>query len=95
MHPLRFGLKLSQAATLDTLTAIWRIADDSGFDHRWNMDHFATPPSGPRIRLNPTPRASPAAQLLCAQAHPRRGWATPITVIHLGGMAPKAIRRPV
>ncbi len=42
MHPLRFGLKLSQAATIDTLTAIWRIADDSGFDHCWNMDHFAS-----------------------------------------------------
>ena len=42
MHPLRFGLKLSQAATIDTLTAIWRIADDSGFDHCWDMDHFAS-----------------------------------------------------
>jgi len=42
MHPLRFGLKLSQAATIDTLTAVWRIADDSGFDHCWDMDHFAS-----------------------------------------------------
>jgi F420-dependent oxidoreductase-like protein len=42
MHPLRFGLKLSQAATLDTLMKIWRVADDSGFDHCWNMDHFAS-----------------------------------------------------
>jgi F420-dependent oxidoreductase-like protein len=42
MHPLRFGLKLSQAATIDTLTTVWRIADDSGFDHCWNMDHFAS-----------------------------------------------------
>ena len=42
MHPLRFGLKLSQAATIDTLAAIWDIADDSGFDHCWNMDHFAS-----------------------------------------------------
>jgi F420-dependent oxidoreductase-like protein len=42
MHPLRFGLKLSQAATIDTLTTIWRIADDSGFDHCWDMDHFAS-----------------------------------------------------
>ena len=42
MHPLRFGLKLSQAATIDTLTAIWDIADGSGFDHCWNMDHFAS-----------------------------------------------------
>jgi F420-dependent oxidoreductase-like protein len=22
--------------------AIWRVADDSGFDHCWNMDHFAS-----------------------------------------------------
>jgi F420-dependent oxidoreductase-like protein len=42
MHPLRFGLKLSQAATIDELTAVWRIADDAGFDHCWNMDHFAS-----------------------------------------------------
>ncbi len=42
MHPLRFGLKLSQAATIDTLTAVGRIADDSGFDHCWDMDHFAS-----------------------------------------------------
>ena len=42
MHPLRFGLKLSQNATIDALTAIWGIADDSGFDHCWNMDHFAS-----------------------------------------------------
>ncbi len=42
MHPLRFGLKLSQAATIDTLTTIWGIADDAGFDHCWNMDHFAS-----------------------------------------------------
>jgi F420-dependent oxidoreductase-like protein len=42
MHPLRFGLKLSQAAPMETLTAIWRIADDSGFDHCWDMDHFAS-----------------------------------------------------
>ncbi len=42
MHPLRFGLKLSQNATIDTLTTIWGIADDSGFDHCWNMDPFAS-----------------------------------------------------
>ena len=42
MHPLRFGLKLSQNATIDTLSTIWGIADDSGFDHCWNMDHFAS-----------------------------------------------------
>ncbi|WP_279579381.1 hypothetical protein [Fodinicola feengrottensis] len=42
MNPLRFGLKLSQGATIDELRAIWRIADESGFDHCWNMDHFAS-----------------------------------------------------
>ncbi|WP_163506433.1 LLM class F420-dependent oxidoreductase [Fodinicola acaciae] len=42
MHPLRFGLKLSQGATIDTLKSVWRIADESGFDHCWNMDHFAS-----------------------------------------------------
>ncbi|TCK24572.1 TIGR03560 family F420-dependent LLM class oxidoreductase [Pseudonocardia endophytica] len=41
MHPLRFGLKLSQAATIDVLRDVWRIADDGGFDHCWNMDHLA------------------------------------------------------
>jgi F420-dependent oxidoreductase-like protein len=42
MHPLRIGLKLSQAATVDELTAVWRTADDAGFDHCWNMDHLAS-----------------------------------------------------
>jgi F420-dependent oxidoreductase-like protein len=42
MHPLRFGLKLApQDTTIDELRAVWRIADDSGFDHVWNFDHFA------------------------------------------------------
>ena len=42
MHPLRFGLKLApQDTTVDELRAVWRIADDSGFDHVWNFDHFA------------------------------------------------------
>jgi F420-dependent oxidoreductase-like protein len=42
MNPLRFGLKLSQNATIDTLRQVWQIADQSGFDHCWNMDHFAS-----------------------------------------------------
>ena len=42
MHPLRFGLKLApQDTTVDELRAVWRVADDSGFDHVWNFDHFA------------------------------------------------------
>ena len=42
MGTLRFGMKLSQAATIDTLKQVWRIADEAGFDHCWNMDHFAS-----------------------------------------------------
>jgi len=39
---IRFGLKLSgQATTAEELRAVWRIADESGFDHCWNFDHFA------------------------------------------------------
>ena len=42
MHPLRFGLKLApQHTTIDELRAVWRVADDAGFDHVWNFDHFA------------------------------------------------------
>jgi F420-dependent oxidoreductase-like protein len=39
---LRFGLKLSQNATIDQLRSVWRLADDAGFDTCWVMDHFAT-----------------------------------------------------
>lgn len=39
---MRYGLKLSQRATIDEYRAVWRIADDAGFDHCWNMDHFVT-----------------------------------------------------
>ncbi|TDD67657.1 LLM class F420-dependent oxidoreductase [Jiangella aurantiaca] len=39
---VRYGLKLSQQAPIDEYRAVWRIADEAGFDHVWNMDHFAT-----------------------------------------------------
>ena len=39
---LRFGLKLSQNATIDQLRNFWRLADEAGFDSCWVMDHFAT-----------------------------------------------------
>ena len=42
-HPLRFGLKLSgQDTTVAALRAVWRIADESGFDHVWDFDHLAS-----------------------------------------------------
>ena len=41
-HPLRFGLKLSgQDTTIEPLRAVWRIADEAGFDHVWDFDHLA------------------------------------------------------
>lgn len=42
MTSLRYGLKLSQNATIEQYRAVWRIADEAGFDHCWCMDHFAT-----------------------------------------------------
>ena len=42
MTTVRYGLKLSQHASIDDLREVWRIADDSGFDSCWVMDHFAT-----------------------------------------------------
>src|SRR5258708_7888391 len=42
-HPLRFGLKLSgQETTIEAVRAVWRIADESGFDHVWDFDHLAS-----------------------------------------------------
>jgi F420-dependent oxidoreductase-like protein len=39
---LRVGLKLSgQETTVEELRVVWRVADDAGFDHCWNFDHFA------------------------------------------------------
>ena len=46
MAATRYGLKLSQNATIDELRAVWRVADEAGFDHCWCMDHLAT--LGPR-----------------------------------------------
>jgi F420-dependent oxidoreductase-like protein len=46
MANMRYGLKLSQDATIDELRAVWRVADEAGFDHCWCMDHLAT--LGPR-----------------------------------------------
>src|ERR1700716_163358 len=47
--PLRFGLKNSgQDTTIQALRAVWRIADEAGFDHVWVFDHLASiGPVGP------------------------------------------------
>jgi F420-dependent oxidoreductase-like protein len=39
---MRLGIKLSQYATIDQLRDLWQLADESGFDSCWVMDHFAT-----------------------------------------------------
>ncbi|MGI9006675.1 MAG: LLM class F420-dependent oxidoreductase [Streptosporangiaceae bacterium] len=39
---MRYGLKLSQDATIDQLRDVWQVADEAGFDHCWCMDHLAT-----------------------------------------------------
>ena len=49
MADMRYGLKLSQNATIDQLRAVWRVADEAGFDHCWCMDHFATLGSHPEL----------------------------------------------
>jgi F420-dependent oxidoreductase-like protein len=42
-HPLRIGLKLAgQDTTADDLRTVWRIADEAGFDHLWDFDHYAS-----------------------------------------------------
>jgi len=42
-NPLRFGIKLSgQDTTIEALRAVWRIADEGGFDHVWDFDHLAS-----------------------------------------------------
>ena len=38
-HPVRVGVKHSpQATTIAVLREVWRVADDSGFDHVWGVD---------------------------------------------------------
>ena len=42
-HPFRFGLKASgQDISIESLRAVWRIADEAGFDHLWDFDHLAS-----------------------------------------------------
>jgi F420-dependent oxidoreductase-like protein len=40
-HPVRVGIKLSQQLnTIEQQRAVWRLADEGGFDHLWIFDHF-------------------------------------------------------
>ena len=41
-HPLRIGLKASgQDISIESLRAVWRTAEEGGFDHLWDFDHLA------------------------------------------------------
>ena len=40
-HPVHVGLKFSQQlCTIQQQREVWRVADDAGFDHLWDFDHF-------------------------------------------------------
>jgi F420-dependent oxidoreductase-like protein len=40
---VRIGLKLApQFTTVAELRTVWQVADEVGFDHVWNFDHFAS-----------------------------------------------------
>jgi F420-dependent oxidoreductase-like protein len=52
MYPVRIGLKLSNQNTDPAeLRAIWQVADQSGFDHLWNFDHFAAIMTDPEVNV--------------------------------------------
>jgi F420-dependent oxidoreductase-like protein len=41
IHPVHVGLKFSQQlCTIEQQREVWRIADEAGFDHLWDFDHF-------------------------------------------------------
>src|SRR5437588_5744698 len=41
-HPVHVGLKFSQQlCTIERQREVWRLADQAGFDHLWDFDHFA------------------------------------------------------
>src|SRR5215471_5417279 len=40
-HAVHVGLKFpQQQCTIDQQREVWRVADEAGFDHLWNFDHF-------------------------------------------------------
>jgi F420-dependent oxidoreductase-like protein len=40
-HPVRVGLKFAQQlCTVEQQREVWRVADEAGFDHLWDFDHF-------------------------------------------------------
>lgn len=61
------GLKLSQQfMTMDVLSKVWEVVDDSGFDGIWIFDHFAT------LGADPSGDVYEAWTLLAAMAQATR-----------------------
>ena len=72
MEPVRIGLKLSQQNTdVAELRAIWQVADEGGFDHLWNFDHFAAIMAEPVLDVFEAGRCSgpwPRRRAACGSA---------------------------
>lgn len=47
--PLRVGLQYETNDPIDVQRAVWRIADEAGFDQIWNSDHLVRPPSSGNV----------------------------------------------
>ena len=97
MTTMRYGLKLSQRATIENYRSVWRIADEAGFDHCWVMDHLATIGGSPdedifeawalqAAMAVATSRTRVGCMVTCnTYRHPGLAAKSAVTVDHLSG----------